>query len=131
MITIGKKWTDKELKYLRDNMGTISAYQMAKKLGRPNTTVWEKVKRLKESECELKKPAALTTAQKLEALEERFKNPLLRVAVFRDKLSANWTPIDRLSDLVLYNGIYQIDETLKKGGTSHEKYKRRYQGFTV
>lgn len=43
-------------------------------------------------------------------INERFKNPILRVAVNREALPANWTPIDRLHELWEYEGRYKRKE---------------------
>ena len=43
-------------------------------------------------------------ARKPDNLDDRFKNPLLRVAVNRTALPDDWTPINRLDELWKYEG---------------------------
>lgn len=99
-------WTEAEIKYLQDN-SNLSVRQLALDLKRPYETVRSRVKKLKKEGWKTKaRPKRLTTADKLATLGERFKNPLLRVAINPSALLVSWTPVDRLHDLELYSGTY-------------------------
>lgn len=108
-------FTDKEIAYIRDNYKVYTVKEMAKKLGRPVSSVRRWCYKLQESGEIPKK----RQARKPDNLDDRFKNPLLRVAVNRTALPDDWTPINRLDELWKYEGrwckrISALEEVCEK-----------------
>lgn len=82
--------------------------RLAAALGRPYETVRTKAKKLERGGWKTKATPSLTARDRLKMLDERFKHPLLRVAITPGGLPPDWTPIDRLDDLELYSGVYWV-----------------------
>ena len=105
----GAPWTAEEIMFLWENRGKMTKKQMAVALKRPYHGACWKLRNLDEADfAELKaKPKATAKPKPVDGLKERFKHPLLRVAITPGGLPPDWTPIDRLDELELYSRLYE------------------------
>jgi len=102
-LSVRKSFTDSEIAYIRDNYKTLTVKKIAENLGRSPSSIRQRCMKLRESDAAMRK----IHIQIPDDLEERFKNPLLRVAVRREALPDDWTPINRLDELWMYEGRYE------------------------
>jgi len=101
----GAPWTAEEIMFLWENRGKMTAKQMAEALKRSYRGVVWKLKTLDKAGNVVVKRKAKT--KPIDDLDERFKNPLLCVAINRAALPRDWTPIDRLDELWMYEGRHE------------------------